>query len=185
MCSPHCILLQWYDDCPTAGTSQCGLVSCTLQHWNCHLLGYNQSVQKRYGSITSAVFHGELKSIINGVDMFYETVLVCRLDDHKCVIYKSSPQTRGMWCCVESFYFKILHIQICYYETYNLLTLHQHLTLQCWKLWRLTFSLTLDIKLWRSKFSSDLRKPCWKTGESLSYTEIFFHLLRKLNLFQI
>ena len=27
--------------------------------------------------------------------MIYEAILICRLDDHKCVIYKSSPQTRG------------------------------------------------------------------------------------------
>ena len=33
--------------------------------------------------------------------------------------------------------------------------------------------------------SADLRKPCWKTGKSLSSTEIFFCFMRKLNLFQL
>ena len=50
-------------------------------------LVHDQSVQKRHGSITPAIFHSELNSIINGVDMLYETVLVCRLDDHECVMY--------------------------------------------------------------------------------------------------
>ena len=30
--------------------------------------------------------------------------------------------------------------------------------------------------------SSDLRKPCWKTGKSLSYTEIFFLFIEKIKL---
>ena len=38
-------------------------------------LGYDQSVQTRHGSITPADFHGELDSVISGLNMFYETVL--------------------------------------------------------------------------------------------------------------
>ena len=58
-------------------------------------LGYNQSVQKGNGSICPGVFHSELNTLVNGIDAFCKAVLVCRLDDHKCVIHKSSPQARG------------------------------------------------------------------------------------------
>ena len=63
-------------------------------------LRYDQSIQKRHGPITLTFFHGELDSIINGVDVLYEPILLCSLDDHKCVIYKPSPQTGWIECCV-------------------------------------------------------------------------------------
>ena len=37
------------------------------------------------------------------------------LDDNKSIINKSSPKSRGVWCCVDSFFFKSIHIQISYY----------------------------------------------------------------------
>ena len=80
---------------------------------------YNQSVQERHGSICLAVFHCELNSMITGINLFSDTVLMCRLDDHKYVINKSSPQTRGMWCCFESFDLKYFHIHICHYKAYR------------------------------------------------------------------
>ena len=41
------------------------------------------------------LFTGELDLVIYRVDMLYEHFFLCLLDDHKCVIHKSSPQARG------------------------------------------------------------------------------------------
>ena len=53
------------------------------------------SVQKRHGPITMTLFTGESDLVINGVDVLYEVFFLCFLNDHKCVIHKSSPQARG------------------------------------------------------------------------------------------
>ena len=70
----------------------------------------DQGVQKGHGPIFSAIFHSELDLLIYGVDMADETFFLGFLDDDKSVINKSSPQTRGCWWCVDSFFLKCLHV---------------------------------------------------------------------------
>ena len=50
---------------------------------------------QRDGPITMTLFTGEFDLVINRVDMLYEVFFLCFLNDHKCVIHKSSPQARG------------------------------------------------------------------------------------------
>ena len=98
MCLPHCILCNGIMTVPVQIKVSVGGLSSHCSAETAIWLGYNQSFQERHGSIYLAVFHSELNSMINGIDVFYEAVLICRLDDHKCVMHKSSPQTGGGMC---------------------------------------------------------------------------------------
>ena len=51
--------------------------------------------------------------------MFQETYLLGWLQGGASIIYKSSPEKEGMWCCVDGLVFKLLHIQVCHNGTYR------------------------------------------------------------------
>ena len=112
MCSTHCILLQWYGGCPTADTVWDGfvytLVLRPLSGWGMTRVSKKAWIHHSCNLPWWTEFYHQwsLYALWNCPSVQIGWSQMCHL------------QTRGMWCCVESFYFKCLHINICYYRPY-------------------------------------------------------------------